>query len=247
MKLQNKIIDGRVVSKKHDGTQRMTGDQGEPWWRWHLSLREWPGSRRQRGVLGGTQTPGTTRQFTTGRQRGWQLPETPMRVDGRQMPMTAPVWGVTVRVGRGTREDSGGGREGSELKHKLKAELTGRGLAGQSRETCLPVRSRCRWLGSGFEGRGGTGTGNTQRKGASRCRAVFPFRGLQAAAFIAEPCTPHRIKYSERPMSAVTNNTASSEGMGLKDTGSCELGPGTYVGSQNKTGAQETTVKAKEN
>lgn len=48
-------------------------------------------------------------------------------------------------------------------------------------------------------------------------------------------------------MSAVTNNTALSEVMGLKDTGSCELGPGTYVGSQNETGAQESTVKAKEN
>lgn len=31
--------------------------------------------------------------------------------------------------------------------------------------------------------------------------------------------SPHRIKYSEKPVSAVTNNTASSKVMGLKDTG----------------------------
>lgn len=117
-----------------------------------------------------------------------RLPEIPMRVDGRQMPMTAPAWEVTVRVGSGdSGEGSGGGREGSEPRHKLKAELTGPGLAGQSRETCLPVRSRCRWLGYRiFEGKGGTGMGNTQRKGASQCRTVFPFRGPQAAAFTSQ-------------------------------------------------------------
>ena len=53
MKLQNKRTDGRVVSRNHDGTQRITRTRERLRWGWHLSLTEWPGRGRQRGVLGG--------------------------------------------------------------------------------------------------------------------------------------------------------------------------------------------------
>ena len=101
-----------------------------------------------KGSAGGTQTPGTTRQFMTGRQWGWQPPRDPYESRRSSDAYDGSGVGGAGPGGAGdSGEDSGGGREGSELRHKLKAELTGRGLAGQSRETCLPVRSRRRWLG----------------------------------------------------------------------------------------------------
>lgn len=86
MKLQNKRTDGRVVSRNHDGTQRITRTRERLRWGWHLSLTEWPGRGRQRGVLGGhpdtwdhqavhdRQAWGTHQRWATGLAC---LPETP--------------------------------------------------------------------------------------------------------------------------------------------------------------------------
>lgn len=72
MRLQSKITDGSMVSKKHDETQRMTGDRGEPLvevaFGPHRMARQ--GEAEGSAGAGGTQTPGTTRQFMTGRQWG---------------------------------------------------------------------------------------------------------------------------------------------------------------------------------